>query len=207
VLELFGRVNWVDLFALILLLRISYISSYIGVGKQILPLILLVIMLPLALYNYRDIASFFVDRYSLSPSACEFFSYMIIILVLSFVYRSVLHITGTIFPFGQVEANGIEKLGGIIVGFMRGAIIVGMIIIGIILAPIKFTENSVKHSYSGFFFVTTNLKIYTHLVNAVVRNRVSYGDTLAHLIGAKRKYFFAPIDIKKRSRFFREDET
>ena len=206
-LELFNRVNWVDLFALILLLRISYISSYIGVGKQILPIILLIIMLPLALYNYRDIASFFVDRYSLSSSVCEFFSYVIIILVLAFVYRSVLHITGAIFPFGQVEANGIEKVGGILVGFLRASIIVGLILIGVLLAPIKFAENGVKHSYSGSFFVTTNLKIYTHLVNAVVRNRVSYNDTLSHLIGPKRKYFFAPTDMEKKSVFSKEYEN
>ena len=205
--ELLERVNCADIIALILLIRISYISSYIGVGKQILPLILLVIILPITLYSYREIAFFFVERYSLDASLCIFFSFIIIISVFSMVYRTVLRITGALFHIGQMEAIGIEKAGGVILGLARTTIIVGLLMIAFILAPFKFIENSVKDSYSGVFIIKKNVQLYSYITNAILgKKKISSENTLAQVLVGKRKYFFKPIDVRKKSRFFKKEE-
>ena len=64
----FARVNWVDIVALILLIRVSYVSSRIGVGRQILPFVFLGLILTVSLYNYQVVASFFIDRYGFLSS-------------------------------------------------------------------------------------------------------------------------------------------
>ena len=201
--ELFNRVNWVDLFALILLLRICYVSSYIGVGKQILPLFLLAVMLPITMYNYREIAAFFINRYSITPSYCFFLSFAITLMVLSAGYRILIRISGVLFPGMQGEASGIEKVGGVLLGIVRSLVIIGMLMIGLLLMPVNFIEDSVKGSYSAQFFVETDVRIYTSMVNLLLsKKQISYQDTLATLLSKKSKYIFKSIDIRKESRFF-----
>ena len=204
--ELFNRVNWVDLFALILLLRICYVSSYIGVGKQILPLFLLAVMLPITMYNYREIAAFFVNRYSITPSYCYFLSFAITVMVLSAGYRMIIRLSGVLFPVMQGEAIGIEKLGGVLLGTARSLVIIGMLMIGLLLMPLNFIEDSVKNSYSAQFFVKADVQIYASIVNLVLRKKqISYKDTLAALLSKKSRYIFKSIDVRAKARFFGEN--
>ena len=188
--ELLNRVNWVDLFALILLLRICYVSSYIGVGKQILPLFLLAVMLPITMYNYMEIAAFFVNRYSITPSYCYFLSFAITVMVLSAGYRMIIRLSGVLFPVMQGEAIGIEKLGGVLLGTARSLVIIGMLMIGLLLMPLNFIEDSVKNSYSAQFFVKADVQIYAGIVNLVLRKKqISYKDTLAALLSTSQASF------------------
>lgn len=204
--ELLNRVNWVDLFALILLLRICYVSSYIGVGKQILPLFLLAVMLPITMYNYREIAAFFVNRYSITPSYCYFLSFAITVMVLSAGYRMIIRLSGVLFPVMQGEAIGIEKLGGVLLGTARSLVIIGMLMIGLLLMPLNFIEDSVKNSYSAQFFVKADVQIYASIVNLVLRKKqISYKDTLAALLSKKSRYIFKSIDVRAKARFFGEN--
>jgi len=85
---------------------------------------------------------------------------------------------------------------------------IGIITIGLLLAPLKFTEDSVKGSYSGFFFIKTNLRVYSYVMNFILRNsdiKISRSDVLAQLLSKKEKYFFKSVDLKKKSRFFKDE--
>lgn len=203
--ELFNRVNWVDIFALILLLRISYVSSLIGVGKQILPLITLVLILSIILYGYSDIASFFTSRYSFTPSTCEFVSYAVMGCLFFVIYHFVSRISGFFASPGEIAVGGIEKIGGTFLGILRAIIIVGILAIGLLLAPVKFTEDSVKSSYSAPFLISADLRLYVAVANLIPgKEKITYRETLAKLLSEKSRYIFKPVDMKKKSRFFRE---
>ena len=206
--ELFNRVNWVDVFALILLVRISYVSSRIGVGRQILPLILLALILTVPLYTYQDIAYFFAQRYSFKPATCKFFSYFLTVLIFAVIYHILLRVTGFLLFRGEASTGTIERVGGAFLGLARSTIMIGIITIGLLLAPLKFTEDSVKGSYSGFFFIKTNLRVYSYVMNFILRNsdiKISRSDVLAQLLSKKEKYFFKSVDLKKKSRFFKDE--
>ena len=205
-LESFKWVNWVDIIAIILLVRICYVSSYVGVGKQILPIFLLIVMLPLTLHNYREIARFFIERYNFPASLCVFSSYAIMILVLSVAYRNILRLTGLLLPTFNIEAGGIEKVGGIGLGLLRSLIIIGMLMIGLILAPFKLVETSVKNSYSGSFFIKANVRIYTSIGNLILRKKqIYYDDVLSEIVASKNRYLFKPVDIQKKSKFYKKN--
>jgi len=203
--ELFNRVNWVDLIALILLLRISYTSSLIGVGKQILPLVTLVLIVSIILHSYSDIASFFVGRYSFAPSTCEFACYVIMGVVFFVIYHFIGRLSGFFIAVGEAASGGVEKAGGALLGILRSIIIVGLVAIGLLLTPVRFVESSVKGSYSASFFISADLRIYVAAANLIFREeRISYREALAKLLAQKKDYIFKPIDVKKKSRFFKE---
>jgi len=204
--EAFSRINWVDLFSLIVLIRISYISSRAGVGKQVLPSILLVAMLTIILHSYMEIASLFINKYSFNPSTCIFVSYISILLVLWVVYSLVSRLTGTILSVGETSVNGIEIAGGTFVGMFRALIIVGLLVMGLLLTPVKFVEEGVRNSYSGSFVIGTNLKIYTVMAKLIFRDQsVTEDGVKKQLLAGKSKYFLEGTNIKSKSRFFKEN--
>lgn len=185
--ELFNRVNWIDVFALILLLRISYTSSLIGVGKQILPLVTLALIVPIILYSYRDVASFFIDRYSFTPSTCEFLCYAVMVGIFFVICHLIARVSGFVMSIGEAASGGIEKVGGAFLGILRSIIIIGIVMIGLLLLPVKFTEDSVKGSYSAPFFISADLRIYVAAANLIRRKeKITYRETLAKLLAKKR---------------------
>jgi len=204
--ELFYRVNWVDLIALILLLRISYTSSRIGVGKQILPFVTLVLIVPIILYSYREVASFFVGRYSFTPSICEFACYAVMGAVFLIVYHIVGRLSGFFISTGEAASGGIERVSGTLLGILRSVIIIGLVTIGLFLTPVKFVENSVKDSYSASFFISADLRIYVACANLVFKEKkISYAAALEKLLAQKKDYMFKPVDVKKNPRFFKKE--
>lgn len=203
--ELLSRVNWVDLFALILLLRIGYVSSCIGVGKQILPLILSVLILVIILYNYSGIAYFLITRFSISPPLCIFLSYLFVTSLSFVIYGIIARITGFFLPQLEIAVMNVEKALGAVIGVTRAVIIIGLILIGFALAPFRPLENSVKNSCLAVFFINADLAIYTFTVNLILRGKnVSKANMLAEIFSEKDKYILESLDIKKRSRFYRK---
>ena len=203
--ELLNRVNWIDVFALILLIRISYISSRIGVGKQILPLILLVLVLSGTLYNYSEISSFFINRYPFLSSISRFLSYFLIAFIFFIIYHAASRIVGFYLSPGRDEAGFIENIGGAFLGLFRSIIIIGIIIMGLGLMPIKGIENSIINSYSGTFFIDTNLKIYNSVMGFVLKK----DETICHktseeFLSEKESYLFESLNVRKKSRFFKD---
>lgn len=189
---LLAKFNWVDIVALILLVRITYISSRIGVGKQILPLILLVLILSISLYNYRGIAGFFIGQYGFPPAICNFFSYFLMTLIFSMVYYIAARLTGFCLMPGDIEPGGIEKVGGTLLGFGRSVFVIGMVLIGLLLVPIKFIERSIKESHMGHFYISTNLRIYATVANLILKGeKASHREELTKLFSRKKKYLFS----------------
>jgi len=192
VTDILQKVNWVDILALILLIRITYISSHVGVGKQILPLALLIIILSISLYNYKIIAGFFIDRYAFQASISMFLSYFFIALFFFVIYYLISRFMGLCFLPGEIIPGGVEKIGGIILGLTRSFFILGILLIGLLLTPIKFVENSVKNSHLAIFCVRGNVKIYSIVANMVFKknNKTTSEEELSQLLENKSKYFF-----------------
>ncbi len=207
--ELLTRANWVDILALILILKIAYVSSRIGVGKQILPLILLLIILCISLYYYKEISDFFVGRFGFSKSICRFFSFLSIVTLFGVIYRVLARIANLFLTVGEKEeeGGGIEKIGGALFGILRSIFIVGIVMIAFLLAPIRFVENSVKNSPIATFLVRTNVRIYCNTLNIIRREseRISAKDTLAPMIHKKDYYLFGQIGLKQKARFFKDE--
>lgn len=200
--ELLNRVNWLDVFALIVLIRVSYVSSQIGVGKQILPCVLLIVILSAALYNYSELASFFIQRTHLSLSVSRFLSYFLIMSTFFVIYRILSRVAGFCLFSGENKAGFIETVGGALLGVLRSILIMGIIITGLGLAPIRFVERAIKGSYSGVFFLDTNLKIYNSVMDFILkRGPAAYRMKAKEFLSEKESYLFEGfLDIKKKPR-------
>lgn len=165
-----SRFNWIDILVLFLLIRIVYISSYIGVGKQVLPLILLALILLFSMQNYNKLAEIIIQRYALAVSVARFLSFVFIILGASAVYRIISRILNLKPDTGQFPL--LERIGGTVMGMVRAYLIVGLMLVGFTLTPSSFVERGIKTSYFAKFFIRTNIGLYDTLSRLLTRERV-----------------------------------
>ncbi len=122
-MEALARANWVDVIALILILRISYVGSFLGIGKQLLPFISLLFTLTLSLYYYGKIALYITERFSFSNSVTRFFVFIIIVMILSLITRILNRFISIKRPEVMVP---VERMGGAILGMLRSIVTVGL---------------------------------------------------------------------------------
>ena len=212
-MEVLRRANWVDLLALILILRIGYTGSFLGIGKQILPLLSLLFTLTFSLYYYDKITLFITSRSTLPRSVCEFFIFLFIVIILSIITQ----IINRYIRFKRPEVLvPIERVGGVVFGLLRATIITGLIFVILLLTPIEGIGESIRSSASGTFIVKLNLDFYTNIINAIRKDRtdkegapyekVTTLGMLGQLIKEKDyKFRLFGFDLKEKSRFFREE--
>ena len=74
--------------------------------------------------------------------------------------------------------------------FTRANFIIGLILIGLLLTPVRFVEKSVKKSYLGSFYVRTNMKIYTLMANSFLKKNIVYKEETKELFSKKERYLF-----------------
>ena len=212
-MEVLKRANWVDLLALILILRTGYTGSFLGIGKQILPLLSLLFTLTFSLYYYGKITLFITSRSTLPRSVCEFFIFLFIVIILSIITQ----VINRYIRFKRPEVLlPIERIGGAAFGLLRATIITGLAFIIFLLAPIEDVGESMKSSASGTFIVKLNLDLYTNIINAIQKNRtdkkgepyekVATLGMLGRLTKEKDyKFRLFGFDVKEKARFFKEE--
>jgi uncharacterized membrane protein required for colicin V production len=202
-LDLLARINWVDILALILILRITYIGSFLGIGKQLLPLLSLLLSLTFSVHYYDDIAAFITARSTISTSMAEFVFFVLLVVILMSAFKFLIRFV----PIKKPEVLiPIERVGGSILGFFRA----GVIFISFLLLPVSGFKESVKASLSGSSVVKISLDFYTNINKAISRRTgqadgegVSTLSTLAKLT-KKKDYEWKLFDFKLRdkARFF-----
>jgi len=133
-------------------------------------------------------------------------SYFLIAFIFFIIYHVASRITGFYLSPAKGGAGIIENVGGAFLGLLRSIIIIGMIIIGLGLLPVKGIENSIINSYSGILFIDTNLKIYNSTLDFILKkeDKVSYRKTSKEFLSEKENYLFESLDARRKSRLFED---
>ncbi|MFH1593371.1 MAG: CvpA family protein [Candidatus Omnitrophota bacterium] len=194
-----NKINWVDLFVLILLLRIGYISTLIGVGRQVFPLVSLSLILIITIFLYDKFGAIISSTTAVAPSTGRFLSYVIISIIFAVAYRMVIRFISTFFKEAGVT-GGIEKVGGLILGLFRATLLIGLCVIGFALTPVRAIDSSVRNSISGMFFIEQNFRLYCYIKNLALKDQKTRAKgELSKFISMKKEYMFDFDKIKRRS--------
>lgn len=159
----FTDFNWVDLIFVILLLGMAYKGLKIGVGGQILSLIGCFILLFVSI-NYYNLISQALFGFILQKWAkpLSFFTIAVGIFVAIKLLEKWFHLTG------DEESSVIEKIGGIVVGAFRAAILCGLVGILFLLLPVEYLHKSVTEtSKSSMFFINMDAEIYSWMTGII----------------------------------------
>jgi uncharacterized membrane protein required for colicin V production len=159
-MDMLSKVNWVDILVVIIMLRTIYMSFQNGLSHEIFPLFGAVLKLILALHFYSKLGSVLHRSISfISVSVCNMASFLAIVLIVGF---TMMFLKGLVDAIIKVTWHPlIEKIGGMVVGVIKGAISASMVLIFLALVPLSYLQSSIKDkSLYGMLFLKIGPAIY-----------------------------------------------
>lgn len=149
--ELIQRINWVDVFAVILLIRTSYIGARMGLSTELFKLIGILAGLYFGMRFYQDLGSLIISRITLPPELSDGLSFLILIFasIISLKYVGIILSKIVKLTF----AEKVDQWGGFIFGLARGAILVSLIFMFFGIIGIDYFIKSIEErSLTGPYF-------------------------------------------------------
>ncbi|HNX81278.1 MAG TPA: CvpA family protein [Candidatus Omnitrophota bacterium] len=193
--------NWVDVFILIILIRVCYISLKIGFVAEVFKLAGLLFSMYLACHYFTfisDLISTNVKLRYLPPlMPVEFLDFIVFVLLVFVGYGLFVLLRETLGKLIHTEAVAtLNKWGGLLVGFIRGVLLASLVAFMLSITSISYFKNSTYQSYFGsrLFYVTP--VIYSGMWNGLISKFMvfeKYNKTVDEI----RDDFSAPPKVKK----------
>lgn len=162
-MDIVRRVNWVDVLAVILMIRMSYVALHEGLSHEILPFIGSIVIIIIGLHYYSKIGSFISQNLVAVPiEISNFLSFLILSIIAGFIFKI---LTGFLNKIVKVAWHPfIEIFGGMVLGVVRAAIVVSLILMIIALAPVPYLQWSIRDkSVTGMYFLKIGPNIYARV--------------------------------------------
>jgi len=162
-MDILARVNWVDVLALIIIIRISYVAFKDGLSHEIFPLVTTVFTLTIALQYYTILGEFLSNGFLKLPvGLANFLTFTALIAVSWVIFKFIKIILDKIIKVKWHAA--LEKIGGLIVGMVRSFVVVSIILILLSLVPIPYLGKSIRdRSVTGLHFVQMGYDVHEKL--------------------------------------------
>ena len=162
-MELTTKINWVDVLAVILMLRISYVAFRDGLSHEIFSFLGSVLIIVLAMRYYIVFGSLISQNaWNMSAERSNFLSFLILVVSSGLLVRLLRVILDKVV---KVEWHPvIEKFGGLAVGMMKAYIVTSIILMTLDLVPLSYLQWSVKdRSLTGKYFLAAAPEIRNRL--------------------------------------------
>ncbi|MFA5090459.1 MAG: CvpA family protein [Candidatus Omnitrophota bacterium] len=163
------QLNWVDVFILIVLLRIIYIAIKNGLFPELFKLLGTVFALYLSWHYYSRLSEAISGRLSLTGASLQTVA-LLIFLGLASVGYLFFGLLRRIFCrlFKMESLPKLDKWGGFILGIARGLIYCGMLLFMFAISPIPYLNQSLGRSYFAAQVLEVPNRVYTLLWQVVV---------------------------------------
>ena len=162
-MKLITRINWVDVLAVILMLRISYAAFRDGLSHEIFSFLGSILIVILSMRYYTVLGSCIsLNTMNMPVELSNFLSFLILVVASGFLVRLLSVILSKIV---KVQWHPmIEKFGGLAVGMMKAYVVTGMVLMTLSLMPLSYLQWSIKDkSLTGKYFLAAPVEIYNGL--------------------------------------------
>jgi len=184
-LETIRQFNWVDIFVVILLLRIGYIALKSGLTIELFKLLGIILATYLSLHYYISWAGFMQGLGAMKKIPLEFLSFVSFLTLAVLGYLVFVVLRSLFYRFIKMEAvPNLNKWGGFILGIARGILLVSLIMFILAISPIGYFKNSVNGSYLGKRIIKFSPTTYSLIWN-----------NLASKFMAKEKFNEAVLEV------------
>ncbi len=160
-MDILKHINWIDILAIIVTLRISYVSFREGLTHEILPLIGTVLVMVFSLHYYNTLGETISQNlFGMPIQLANFLSFLILAICTWLVFRLLNALVNKIV---NVQWHPIiEKFGGLVAGVARAFVTTSLILIILALAPLPYFQWSIRdRSVTGMYFLRIGPSIYS----------------------------------------------
>jgi len=156
-----SRINWVDVFVVILMARMSYVAFMDGLSHEIFPLIGSIVVFVLSLHYYKSLGDMISQGMGNIPSEItNLLGFVILVVISGFVVKFLKIIIDKIVKVQWHPV--IEKFGGLFAGIVKAYIITAIVLTMMALIPLSYLQWSIKdRSLTGKYVLMAGPEIYS----------------------------------------------
>lgn len=169
ILDLFSRINWVDLFVLTLLFRIGYIAKKTGTFIEIFKLLGIILATYFSLHYYVSFSDFLNKTGNLKSVPIEMIDFIALIILIGATYLMIWFCREGLQRFVKVEViNSVNKWVALSLGITRGILSASLLLFIFSLPLVSYFQRSVKDAYLGSQIVQVAPALYARIWGGVM---------------------------------------
>ncbi len=169
-INILKQINWVDIFVLILVVRICFIAAKCGFPIELFKFMGTIAAIYFSFHYFVILSDYINNWLALGERLpLEFLQFIVFVLLAISGYAAFILLRSILYRFLKMEAvSALNKWGSLILGITRGVFLSSLIIFAMFISSIGYFKNSAKASYSGerLFMIAPNT--YSWLWNSVV---------------------------------------
>lgn len=161
-MEILNKINWVDVVVLILILRSIYLGIRHGLTAELFSFIGILLSLVCAVSWYSQVADVLIVNFSLPIWFSQILCFVIIVQLIRVAFKYGLAMFLRVLNVQFLPQ--LERVGGGVVGFGRGIIISGILLLALGLISNSYMSESIyQKSFSGMFLIKAAERTYSAL--------------------------------------------
>jgi len=162
-MEIIKNINWLDIVVLVLVVRGVYMGVKRGLTAELFNFFGIIISLVLAIQWYSQVADVLILNFSLPTWLSKLLCFVVIAQIIRIAFKYSLTLLLKILNIQFIPQ--LEKIGGGTIGFGRGIIAAGILILALSFIPNDYMKESIQtKSFTGGFLIKVTEKIYTSLI-------------------------------------------
>ena len=163
--DLIGRINWVDIFAITLLIRITYIAVKTGFWTEVSKLLGTACAIYLACHHYTRVSIFFSSRLHLESQTLinllDFSLFFILAVLGYFLFAVIRRMVSVLVKVETVSL--LNRWGALVLSFLRWSLFASLVIFTSSVLNNAYLNNSILNSLSGSKIFRLTPKVYYFL--------------------------------------------
>ena len=158
----FNRINWVDILAVILSIRMGYVGFRSGMSAELLKLAGLIVGFFVSFRYYQQMGDELAGGTGLRAEWASALTMVFLVVVIYFAVTRLLRLCEKLV---QVTfAKQIHEVGGGLAGVLRGFLVASVILVILLQVPAPYLQASIlEHSWSGGVISRAAPRVYDAL--------------------------------------------
>lgn len=153
------KINWVDILIVIYIVRSFFLGKKRGFSVEITSFITAILTLVIALHFYQDFGQSLSKWFLLTLTSARAISFIAISIFILFLGAILARLLKRIMKLSFLV--GIEKIGGYILGTLKGCCISAIVTVALVLSSAGFVQQEVyTNSFLGNYLVALSPKIH-----------------------------------------------
>lgn len=168
-IDILRQINWLDIFVVILLIRICYISVKNGLPIQLFWFLGSISSVYLSLHYYSVFSSFLSKRFPAHWMPQEYWCLVAFVFLALAGYFLFVLLQKFFSRYIVLEATPkLNKYGGLFLGMLRGVLVAGLIIFLFSISTFAYLQKTVSYSFSGKHLSRVAPATYSWLWNNIM---------------------------------------